>query len=180
MKLVALLALLALSPLAVGGEHDHHAHVHGAAKLEAAVEGGRIDLHLESPLEALLGFERAPRTDKERAAVARMHQSLRQAEKLFAPTAAAGCKLVSVQVAAPVLESGHPEHHHKGKPDEQVEHADLDADYRFSCAQPDKLTGMEVRLVEAFPGMRRIDAQVVGGKGQSAARLTARMRFLSW
>lgn len=152
--------------------HEHHAHVHGVAKLEVAVEGGQIDLHLESPLEALLGFEHAPRSDKERAVVARMRQTLGQGGRFFTPTAAAGCKLVSVQVEAPSLEPGHGGGHE--------EHGDLDADFRFACAQPGKLTGMEVRLSDAFPGMRRIDAQVVSGKGQSAARLTAKMRFLSW
>lgn len=183
MKSVPLLALLAFSTAAFAAHgHDHHAHVHGVAKLEVAVEGAHIDLHLESPLEALLGFERAPRTDKERAAVARMNQALKQADKLFSPTAMAGCKLVSVQVEAPVLEAGHKEHGEKGKHDEHEHeaHADLDADFRFTCAQPGKLTGLEVRLADTFPGMRRVDAQVVSGKGQSAARLTAKMRFLSW
>lgn len=161
-------------------DHEHQAHVHGVAKLEVAVEGGRIDLHLESPLEALLGFEHAPRSDKERAVVARMRQTLEQGGRLFAPTAAAGCKLVSVQVEAPVLEVGHKEHGHNEKHDKHEGHGDLDADFRFTCAQPGKLTGMEVRLSDAFPGMRRVDAQVVSGKGQSAARLTAKMRFLSW
>ena len=171
-KSVSLLLLCLAAPAFAAHDHDHHAHVHGVAKLEVAVEGGQIDLHLESPLEALLGFEHAPRTDKERAAVVRMRQTLEQGGKLFAPTAAAGCKLVSVQVEAPSLESGHSGGHE--------EHGDLDADFRFACAKPGKLTGMEVRLSDAFPGMRRIDAQVVSGKGQSAARLTAKMRFLSW
>jgi hypothetical protein len=156
-----------------GHDHEHQAHVHGVAKLEVAVEGNRIDLHLESPLEALLGFEHAPRSDKERAVVARMRQTLEQGGKLFAPTAAAGCTLVSVRVEAPSLEAKPTAGGHE-------EHGDLDADFRFTCAQPGKLTGMEVRLSDAFPGMRRIDAQVVSGRGQSAARLTAKMRFLSW
>lgn len=158
-------------------DHDHHAHVHGVAKLDVAVEGGQIDLHLESPLEALLGFEHAPKTDKEQAAVSRMQQALKQGGRLFSPTTAAACKLVSVQVEAAVLEAGHGPHDEHGQPEE---HGDLDADFRFICAHPDKLTGMEVRLADTFPGVRRIDAQVVSGRGQSAARLTTKMRFLSW
>lgn len=182
MNLTPLLALLTFSSYAFGDDHHHHhAHVHGVAKLEVAVEGPHVDIRLESPLEALLGFEHAPRTDKERAAVARMRQALRQADRLFVPTVAAGCKLVSVEVEAPTLE-GHEEHAHKAheKHDEHDEHGDLDADFRFTCARPGQLTGMEVRLADIFPGMRRVDAQVVSGKGQSAAKLTAKMRFLSW
>jgi hypothetical protein len=61
-----------------------------------------------------------------------------------------------------------------------TEHADLDADFLFNCAQPAKLTGLDVRLFQAFPNMRRIEAQVVTAKGQKATRLSSKMRFLSW
>ncbi|MEW6677965.1 MAG: DUF2796 domain-containing protein [Pseudomonadota bacterium] len=176
---------LALPGIATAGEHhhDHHAHVHGMAKLEVAVESGRIDLHLESPLEALLGFEHAPRTAQEKSAVAKMAQTLRQADKLFVPTAAAGCKLASVELESPVLEKESPhakDHKHAAHPESGEAHGDLDGNFVFTCAQPGKLTGMEVRLPGAFPRMQRIDAQVVSAKGQSARKLTAKMRFLSW
>jgi hypothetical protein len=151
--------------------HEHHAHVHGVAKLEIAVEGGSLSLHLESPLEGVLGFEHAPGNDQERAAVAAMRRKLADGGKLFAPTTAAQCTLKSVQVEAPTLDA---------KPVVGEVHGDLDADFLFTCAQPARLTGLEVRLFEAFPKLRRIDAQVVSGKGQSAMRLSSKMRFLSW
>jgi hypothetical protein len=172
---IALCALLALTPAMSTLAHDHkdhkhhHAHVHGVAKLEVAVDGGNVDLRLESPLDNLLGFERAPRNDKERAAVATMRARLNQGETLFAPTAAARCRQVSARVDAPTLD---------GKA--AGEHADLVAEYRFECAEPARLTGLEVRLADHFKGMRRIDAQVIGPKGQTASRITAKMRFLSW
>lgn len=169
---LALASLIAL-PVLAADPHPHHAHVHGQARLEVVVEGTELHLRLESPLEALLGFERAPRTPKERAAVDRMRQALKQADRLFVPTAAAGCGLVSTQVEAPVLETGHGADHGDG-------HGDLHAAFRFTCARADKLTGMEVRLADVFPRMRRVDAQVVSGRGQSAARLTAKTRFLNW
>ena len=159
-------------------KHDHghqHAHVHGVAKLEVAVDGGNLSLRLESPLEGLLGFEHAPRNDQERATVVEMRKKLADAGKLFAPTTAAQCTLKSVQVAAPTLDA---------KPaasqNTAAKHADLDADFLFNCAQPAKLTGLDVRLFQAFPNMRRIEAQVVTAKGQKATRLSAKMRFLSW
>jgi len=152
--------------------HHHHAHVHGVAKLEVAMDGANLSLHLETPLDGLLGFERAPRTDKERAAVAEMRKKLADAGKLFAPTTAAQCTLKSVQIDAAALDA---------KPATgNTEHADLNADFLFTCAQPAKLTGMDVRLFQAFPNMRRIDAQVVSAKGQKATRLSSKMRFLSW
>jgi hypothetical protein len=152
--------------------HHHHAHVHGVAKLEVAVEGGNLSLRLESPLEGLLGFEHAPRNDQERATVAEMRRKLADAGKLFAPTTAAQCTLKSVQVEVPMLDAK--------QATANAEHADLDADFLFNCAQPAKLTGLDVRLFQAFPKMRRVEAQVVTVKGQKAMRLSSKMRFLSW
>jgi hypothetical protein len=149
--------------------HEHGAHVHGLAKLDVAVEANTLNLHLATPLEGVLGFEHAPRNDKERAAVLAMRQKLNAAATLFAPTSAAQCVLASVQIEAPSLEAK-----------AAAGHADLDAHFLFNCAQADKLTGVEVRLFKAFPNMRRIDAQVVSAKGQKAKRLSSRMRFLSW
>ncbi len=152
--------------------HEHHAHVHGVAKLEVAVDGGDLSLHLESPLEGLLGFEHAPRNDQERAAVAEMRKKLADAGKLFAPTTAARCTLKSVALTAPTLDA---------RPAAGgTDHADLDADFLFACAQPARLSGMEVRLFQAFPKLRSIEAQVVSDKGQKATRLSSKMRFLSW
>jgi hypothetical protein len=169
MKVIPALAILVFSAPVLA--HEHHAHVHGVAKLEIAVEGGSLSLHLESPLEGVLGFEHAPGNDQERAAVAAMRKKLADGGKLFAPTTAAQCTLKSVQVEAPTLDA---------KPVAGEEHGDLDADFLFTCAQPARLTGVEVRLFQAFPKMHRVDAQVVSGKGQSAMRLSSKMRFLSW
>ncbi|MBM4181666.1 MAG: DUF2796 domain-containing protein [Betaproteobacteria bacterium] len=174
-----LLALALAMPALAHDDHKHghkhphqHAHVHGQAELKVAVDGGRLDLRLESPLEAVLGFEHAPRNDKERAAVASLRKTLAVGEQLFAPTTAAGCKLAETRVISDVLD---------GKPGAGEDgHGDVVAEYRFACAQPDKLTGLEARLFSNFPKLRRLDVQVVSGKGQTARRLTPRMRLLSW
>jgi putative ABC transport system ATP-binding protein len=166
------LALLIVTPAFAQHDHGHHrhAHVHGVAKLEVAVDGGNLSLRLESPLEGLLGFEHAPRNDQERATVAEMRRKLADAGKLFAPTTAAQCTLKSVQVEVPMLDAK--------QATANAEHADLDADFLFNCAQPAKLTGLDVRLFQAFPKMRRVEAQVVTVKGQKAMRLSSKMRFL--
>lgn len=178
MKFIRALAVLAFSLPVLA--YEHTAHVHGVAKLEIAVEGAEINLHLESPLEGVLGFEHAPGNDKERAIVAQMRKAMANGGALFAPTSAAKCRFVDSKLEAPTLDAKPAR-----KPEKQAKHAeeahvDLDADFRFTCAEPAKLTGMEVRLFNAFPKMRRIDAQVVSDKGQKATRLSSKMRFLSW
>lgn len=171
------LTLASLS-VAAAGEHNHHghahgAHVHGIAKLEVAIEGAEIHLHLDAPLHDLLGFERAPRDARERAAADALLKQLGKGEALFRPTSAAQCTLTSASIEAPVLSIS------AGKAPADG-HADLEAEYRFTCAQPAKLTGMEVLLSQAFKGLRRIDAQTVTARKQGATRLTGTMRFLSW
>lgn len=185
--LALMLSLAALTTPALAEKHAHehehahkhagHAHVHGAARLEVAVEGAELHIRLESPLDNLLGFEHAPRTDQERAAVAALRKALADPARLFAPTAAAACVAAPPVVSAPVLEAPA-----KGKAAGEAakQHADLDAEFRFTCAQPARLTGLAVNLADAFPGLQRIDAEVVSDKGQKAARLSAKMRFLSW
>lgn len=85
------------------------AHEHGALKLDVAIEGNKLTIAMEAPLDNLLGFERAPRTDAERKAAAEVLARLRspiQGKALFSADAAAQCTLSKADVQAPVLEPG--------------------------------------------------------------------------
>jgi hypothetical protein len=173
-----LIVLLGLAPaLTLAGEahhgHEHAAHTHGVAKLEIAIDGPTVTLHLEAPQEALLGFEHAPRSAQERTAAEALLKALASGGELFAPTAAAGCAQKSSGIAAPVLQAA------PGKARAE-EHRDVDADYVFTCKQPNQLTGLEARLFDKFPRLKRLEAQVAGPRGQKAMKLTGKMRFLSW
>lgn len=170
----ALFALAFAAGSALAEDHHHHghehgAHVHGAAKLEVAVDGNTLSIHLESPLANFLGFERAPKTDKERAAAKALLANLKQGERLFTPTPAAGCKLAEAVIEAPVLE---------GKAGDG--HGDVDADYRFVCADPAKLKGLDAGLFKSYSGMSRIDAAVVTAKGQQGFKLSKKIHFMNW
>jgi hypothetical protein len=143
------------------------AHEHGALKLDVAIEGNRLTITMDVPLDNLLGFERAPRTDAERKAAADVLARLRSPDKstaLFVTDAAAQCTLSKAEVQAPVLEPG-------AKPAAKEEHADLDASYEFSCAQPGELRSLDVGLFDAYKRIQRIDVQVAGPKGQAKVTL---------
>lgn len=150
------------------------AHVHGVATLQIAVDGKTLQLNLESPLHSLLGFEHAPRTEKQKAAVMEMENQLRQAGRLFRPTAAAGCSLKSVKLDSLVLASDQsPEH---GVHD----HADLDGEFIFECAHPNELRDIEVKIFDAFPGLKSLKTEAATPRGQRAATLTAAKRRIDW
>lgn len=171
-------AWMLAAPAALGAEP----HVHGAAALEIAVDGNTLVVTLESPLDSLVGFERAPRSGAERERVRRAAGRLRDAAAMFRPTPEAGCLAEKVALASPVIEPGllgEP-----GKPAAaghgEDGHAELAGEWRFACARPELLKGMEVRLFDAFPGIRRLAVQVAGPRGQSGATLTPKARMLSW
>jgi len=160
---VAIVLVLATLPAAQAGK----AHEHGVAKLDVAIEGNKLTVALESPLDSLLGFERAPRTDAERKAAADVLARLRSGGALFTADAAAQCTLRNTTVTAPVLESVGTA---AGKAP-AGEHADLDASFEYSCAQPQQLRMLDLGLFDAFKRMQRIEVQVAGAQGQSKTTL---------
>ena len=150
--------------------HAAPAHVHGVAKIDLAVDGNRLTLSMEMPLDNLVGFEHLPKTDKQKAALAEAMASLKNAADLFVPTAAADCKVDAVDVGDP-FPGG------KAKADG---HADVDADYVFRCAQPAALKGLETTLFKRFGRLHRINVQRATGAGQGAATLTPEQPGMRW
>jgi hypothetical protein len=184
-----LLALVLAAGLPLG-DHVQAAgpHVHGIGKLDVIAEGENLALRLESPLDNLVGFERAPRTDREKQAVRGMAAALR-AETAFVPTREARCRVVSVKLESAVIASellgeagtqraGEPRAAHAGQP--TGGHAELVGDYVFQCANASALRGLEVRLFDSFKGLERLEVQVIGPRGQTGAKLTRKSRRISW
>jgi Protein of unknown function (DUF2796) len=158
------------------------AHEHGVARLQVAVSSSGITIHLESALENLVGFERAPRSAAERAAVAAALQKLNDAATLFRVDSAAACAggqstvqaplwqpasppaaavVSAVAGAAPAATAAPP-----SKAPAATEHADLDASYEFKCATAPRAQHIETRLFEAFPRLKRVEVQRVTARGQ--------------
>jgi hypothetical protein len=154
-----LLAICMLAALPAGAQK---AHTHGAGNLDVAVEGARLTLAVEIPLEDLVGFERAPRNDRERAAIDAMSAYFRSG-KAFVPSPAAGCALGETKVETTTPDKGH---------------AELNATFTYQCAAAAELRRVEAPLFEEFKRLKRLDTRVVTARGQKAARLTPRQRTL--
>lgn len=145
-------------------------HVHGAGTLDVAVDQGGLAIDLELPLDAATGFERAPRNAAEKAALDETARVLNDAATLFIPTAAASCRVASVDVVVPFLDG-------KGAADG---HADIEARYRFTCAHPAALKSVETSLFRYFKRLYRLQVQRSTPGGQGTARLTPKQPVLSW
>jgi hypothetical protein len=140
------------------------AHQHGVASLDVAVEPERVTLELDTPLDNLLGFERGPRTDAERASVDALLARLRRAEGLFRIDGAAGCSLAKVTLVSPALGLA-------GMSTDKDTHADLRGRFEFSCKAGGRAGFVEVGLFDAFASLKRIELQVATPRGQLKATL---------
>jgi hypothetical protein len=172
MKVVFLLA--AALAFAV---HAGEAHVHGEGRLDVTIDKETVTLTLELPMDAAVGFEREPKSDKEKAALAAAEKTLNDTAALFLPTPAAGCTVQSAKVAIPRF-SDTPEikkdaHGHEKR-------TDIDSTYTFHCANAPALKSIETTLFKGFKRLYRLETRRVGPAGQSAKRLTPKNPVLSW
>ena len=162
--------LAALPPAMAGGAHEH-----GIAHLDVGVDDGGVVITLDTPLEALVGFEHAPRDARQRDALARMVDRLKSADRMFALDPAAGCRLDAATVE-------HPFEASKGGAAEAPAggHADAQASWAWRCERPAALKRIEVRLFNDFPGLKTLRVQTATLKGQGSATLVKSKRVLSF
>ena len=158
-------ALFAAAPFLSAQAQQQHAHVHGQLKLDVAVDGPTVVIDMESPLDNIVGFERAPKTDAEKKTVEDAVAQLRAADKLFVVDPAANCKLGPVDLRSGALGLGNPD------PAEPVGHADLDATFSFNWTNAAAAKFIDVNLFGAFKGLRQIDSQIATAQGQFKRQL---------
>lgn len=178
---VSVIAASLLSLPAVSADsHDHHgnhpAHEHGVGKLDVALEGNTLTLHLDTPLINLAGFEHAATSARDKETVQAMAKTLRDVGRMFATDAAAQCKPAEIQLESAVLPPALlGEKAASGAAPEAAPndgHADLDGDFTLVCASPGALTAVDIGgLLRAFPGFQRIDVQLATPKKQAAFQL---------
>lgn len=140
------------------------AHEHGVAHLDVAVSANRVTIELDTPLDNLLGFEHAPRTDAEREKAAAAVAKLRDGAALFRLDSAAGCTLLKVELNSAPLALGKTAA-------AGGDHGELTALIEFRCSAGARAGFLEVGLFDAFPGLKRLDLQVATPKGQIKATL---------
>lgn len=152
----------ALMPAALA----HKAHQHGVATLDVSVEARRVSLWLTTPLDNLVGFERAPRTDAERQRVEAALGALRDAAALWRIDPAAGCTPGEVVLTSAVLGLGAP-----AAAEAKDGHADLEARWDFDCRDGARTGFVEHGLFGAFARMSRLEVQAVTPRGQMKVTL---------
>jgi hypothetical protein len=143
-------------------------HQHGVAQLDIGVDPGRVTLLLEMPLDSVVGFERAPRTDDERRQVEAALAQLRDLAALVRIDPAAQCTPGGVTLQSAVLGLGSAT---SAAPASKEGHADIEATADFICKEGGKAGFVELGLFEAFPRLQRVDVQTATRRGQMKATL---------
>lgn len=179
--MLAPLVAAAADPQPAGFEQRGR-HEHGAVVVNVAVEGATLSVAIESPAINVVGFERAPRDAAEKARVAAADRWLASGAGIVGVPAAAGCSRTRVEYTPPKLgdaaahDHDHDhEHEHgaKGEPAEQAAHADYDARFVYTCANPGALAWLDLWLAQRLLAVESIEVNLVVPGGQSQRRLTA-------
>jgi hypothetical protein len=144
-----------------GHKHTHaktqKAHDHGAAEINLAVEGNKVDIEFRAPAQAIVGFEYVPTTaaDKKKQADALAALKANIAKMvIFDPKL--GCK-----IAARSVEVQNPE------PD----HAEIDGDFEAICAQSPAGSKVAFGVTKTYPGLTTVKVQAVGASGSAGAEI---------
>jgi len=186
--------------VAAAEEHDHHhdehhqhgAHVHGLAALNLALEGREVHIELDSPAANIVGFEHAPASESDHAALDQAVAVLKDGDRLFRFNDEAGCRMENAKVSSELLEEEHEKHEHEGHAEEHADeqheheheeggtHSDIEVAYHFECSAPGALKQLTVELFKAFPGMHELEVQYVIESKQGAAELTARNHLVKF
>ncbi len=137
------------------------AHQHGSVELDAALDGGVLELELRSPAINLLGFEHRARSRADQRTLAAAREQLEQPNTLFALPTDAACQIEHTTLQSPLFEA---------MPSES-EHSDIHARYRYACAEPTALHGLSLDgLFDAFRGIEHVRVQLIGPHGQQGAQ----------
>jgi hypothetical protein len=175
--LPALAWLCAASGAYAQAEREAGPHEHGVAQLNVAVDAGEVLLELHSPGMNLVGFEHAPSNAAEEQALADALRALESGAQVFGFPEAASCTLQSA-----AAESAAEAHEHEPEPQAEADHehsgegpevhSEVHVQWTYSCANPDRLTGVDVLIFERFPGTEEFEVQVASDRGQSRIELT--------
>ena len=138
---------------------EHHAHEHGVATLEVAIEAAQLAIQFRSPAMNLLGFEHRPRSAQDQAALSRALGWLRDPAAQFQPSNDAGCRVAKSEVTPPDWEHS-------------TDHSEFAANYEFDCNRPAALRQLDMRLLQHLDADVKIDVQVASAEGQHSVELT--------
>ena len=143
--------------------HSHGAHAHGKGELELLVDGRTLQGVFRTPMDSLLGFEHAPKTEAQRNAVLTLRTRLANPATILSPNPEAQCTPKHREAASPLFTGT-----------TQGGHSDLAYHFTFDCAEPERLTSLELVVLKDFKRLTEVRVQLVTASAQRAFVLRKR------
>ncbi|WP_297810089.1 DUF2796 domain-containing protein [uncultured Methylophaga sp.] len=162
--IAALLSVSTSAAVVADEQHDHHdhhghqhssteAHVHGEAALNLVIDGQTLLVEFISPMENLLGFEHAPKTEQQKQSYQQLLRQLAGYRSLFS-IPGGQCQLTD-------------QHHKPPFNDASGKHAEWQGEYHLSCDELEQADRLQPEIFSAFPGVEKLTVQLISTKGQS-------------
>lgn len=173
MKTLLLALILIYSAAVTAHDHDAHgrsehaAHVHGLVNITLIAADNTVEIVLDTPAVNFLGFEHAATTESEKQQVQQLERVLKEGAELFTFLGTT-CELSENVVALDELQ-------HAG---ENHQHADIGAEYQFTCQHITALQAVDIHLAERFSGIERIKIEWIVNNISGIATLTANQQRL--
>jgi len=159
-------------------EREYGQHVHGEGNAEIVIENNVVTVDLSLPGINVVGFEHAPRTPDDEAAIEAALVFFRTEPWLsFSPQA--DCEVISINAHTHGFDDDHAHSHdddgHDHDHDDRHDHAHADFHILLTahCQDARALRWMEVDVFTAFPGNELLRADVLAEDSAVRARLTA-------
>lgn len=156
-RIPTLAGLMALATAATARAEP--AQEHGIAHLQVAVAGQAVRADFDLPGMDLLGFEHAPASAAEEAALLAVGTKMRDAAVVLVFTPAAQCSAEKVDFRA-------------AEPEPGSVHREFVASYSFRCAQPAELRGFKTGIFLLFPTLSQLSVESQSPAGVRAQKLS--------
>lgn len=153
---------------ALANTRDLGSHEHGAASLDIVLFDNTLEAVLDTPWANLVGFEHAPSTDEQHAAVEAALDYLQNGELALGLDGSAGCKMASAELPTGIeVTEEHDEHD-----EHQSSHSDAVVSWTFTCEDIALVSDLTPGLFGNFESLESLRVQLAGPKGQSAQEVT--------
>lgn len=156
----------AISPWLLAQQKHSHAHEHGKGNLEITLDSNRIISRFTAPMQALVGFERLPKSQAENDAIAALNQRLLNPAVLFSVNAEAEC-------SPSILEN-------KIVRDAANKHSDLHYQLEFTCAKPSAIRQMTIHIFKDTKHLKEVRVELIGPSGQRSITATLKSNTVTF
>ena len=150
---------------------NQDAHVHGEGQVQIAIDGQLIFVALQSPGADIVGFEHAPRSSAEKAAVATALSRLGDPMQIMRFDSAADCHVLQATAGVDSDEDEHdePDQHAEHEVDGERGHEDhadeahgsFSAEYEIECTDIGALRSIEFTYFRHFEAAQMLDVVLI-------------------